>query len=493
MRLSKSFVLFLSFSFSGAALAQADTLCQGKFVETQLFSCQINKKTLSICKSNDLDKSKGYIQYRFGADFNKLDVEFPKDTQHPKDHFLVGTEDGNGTYGNLQWIRANRGDHSYVVYTDMINKGAEKSGVKVYKSNKLIADLKCNTPDDSLDIDSIKSSVPLDKINPDGVKVTSSTNSSSQKTVAAPVPAQVAQTPAITNSSVSNAAEKITGALGGFLGSVTKKVESTASVNQAQQQTTAAPAPAIKNDRSRMALAKKTNNACLPFHNSMFGKSGNDIKCAYECVSDNYEGFVRLALDAGDQSPKVVNLNDKSTIKSLETIYLMAHIGLKEEKSDSGVTCGNHLKEYVTYMLGETQVKKVVDNYDKEQAANKQKNDYAKSPAGQLESAYFAYAFVKSCHTARKGYALVYVNDVELNKANNAIKLREKQLLTQTPQLSAQKNALWEQNSIKAQKATQNLNAYNGNNLNNDMKFFCKSQMDELLSSVPTQAIKKDF
>ncbi len=380
----------------------------------------------------------------------------------------------------------------------MVNKGAEKSGVKVYKSNKLIADLKCNVPDDSLDVDSLKTVVPVDKINPDGVKVSSGTNPGQSTT--ASTPATVAQPSANNTPNATNAAEKLTGALSGFLGSVAKKVDNTVNVTKEQQQDTSSASqvqqkniPAVKNDRSRMAMAKKTHNACRPLDNQNTGRSRNRIDSAYSSVSDNFDGFTRLALDAGDQSPIVVNLNDKKNIRSLETIYLYAHIGLMEDKSNIGVTCGNHLKEYVTYMLNETHVKKVVDDYNKEQGENKQKNDYAKSPAGQLESAYFAYAFVKSCHATRKGYAIVYVNDIELNKATSAIKAKEKEILSKSPQLNAQKDSLWEQNSIKAQKATQNLNAYNGNNFNNDMKFFCKTQMDELISSVPTQPIKKDF
>lgn len=351
-------------------LVYSNSLCEGQAIEKEVFSCQIKKKTLSICKSTNLSKDKGYIQYRYGSDSKKLDIEFPKNTQHPKDHFLAGTQEGNGTFGNLQWIRGNRGDHSYVVYTDTVHQSNQKSGVKVYRNSKLIADLKCDDPDDSLDVDLLKTSIPIDTINPDGEKVV-----------------------------------------------ISEPLKSPMANNSATQLSTATTQP--KPSPIENQLADATKNLSGIFGSKKIAKENSDVT---------------------------------SKVDSAKPIIAPAT-----------------------------------------QNEQKQSQDGPKTPASQLEDAYFSYAFIQSCHATRKGYGVVYVNEVELNKATSIIKLKEKEILSKNPQLSAQKEVLWEKSSVKAQKATQNLNAYNGNNFNNDMKFFCKSQMDELISSMPTQPMKKDF
>jgi hypothetical protein len=49
----------------------------------------------------------------------------------------------------------------------------------------------------------------------------------------------------------------------------------------------------------------------------------------------------------------------------------------------------------------------------------------ARKPANRLLTGYKRYAFVKYCNEVRQGYALVYVNDIELARARTAVKAIE--------------------------------------------------------------------
>jgi hypothetical protein len=62
----------------------AGTLCQGK--EQTLFSCFHRGRLFSVCASPDLDKVKGYLQYRASRD-GKVEFEYPKEKVHPKGKF----------------------------------------------------------------------------------------------------------------------------------------------------------------------------------------------------------------------------------------------------------------------------------------------------------------------------------------------------------------------------------------------------------------------
>jgi hypothetical protein len=69
---------------------QMDSLCAKD--ERILFSCTIKgagkhpAKIASLCSSRDIDKERGYLQYRFGSP-DKVELEFPKDRQGTQQQF----------------------------------------------------------------------------------------------------------------------------------------------------------------------------------------------------------------------------------------------------------------------------------------------------------------------------------------------------------------------------------------------------------------------
>ena len=71
---------------SGSAAIQAPSLC--KKGETVVFSCALKSstKTVSLCSSDKLTKSEGYLQYRFGLP-GKIELEYPKDRSKPDQAF----------------------------------------------------------------------------------------------------------------------------------------------------------------------------------------------------------------------------------------------------------------------------------------------------------------------------------------------------------------------------------------------------------------------
>jgi len=71
---------------SRSAVVQTSSLC-GKG-EKVVFSCALKSstKTVSLCASDKLTKSEGYLQYRFGLP-GKIELEYPKDRSKPDQAF----------------------------------------------------------------------------------------------------------------------------------------------------------------------------------------------------------------------------------------------------------------------------------------------------------------------------------------------------------------------------------------------------------------------
>jgi len=69
---------------------QANSLCAKD--EHIIFSCAVKRtaklpaKIVSLCASRDLDKERGYLQYRFGLP-GKVELEFPKGRQSTQQQF----------------------------------------------------------------------------------------------------------------------------------------------------------------------------------------------------------------------------------------------------------------------------------------------------------------------------------------------------------------------------------------------------------------------
>lgn len=140
------FFIFPSLSIAG------NSLCTKK--ETTLFSCPVVNKTVSVCASNNLSSTKGYIQYRFGKKQN-IELQFPDKLEHPTKHFTQGAE--AYSLGGASYLRFNVSDYKYSVYSsggrsygkngeaDSV-RGWHDAGVIVEKYDKIISSLKCRLP-----------------------------------------------------------------------------------------------------------------------------------------------------------------------------------------------------------------------------------------------------------------------------------------------------------------------------------------------------------
>jgi restriction endonuclease Mrr len=63
----------------------------------------------------------------------------------------------------------------------------------------------------------------------------------------------------------------------------------------------------------------------------------------------------------------------------------------------------------------------------------------AKIPVNRLYWAYVSYSHVQLCHEARRGYAVTYVNDVELQRARTVAKAIEQRALAEDPKIDPDK------------------------------------------------------
>ena len=61
--------------------------------------------------------------------------------------------------------------------------------------------------------------------------------------------------------------------------------------------------------------------------------------------------------------------------------------------------------------------------------------DRSEQASNQLRTAYWRYLYVRACHNAREGYAVVWINDVELEKARAAVKRVEQKLTKDDPRI----------------------------------------------------------
>ena len=79
----------LSYGITASSFSQPfkpATLCEKN--EKVIFSCGMKKsaKILSLCSSKELDKQKGYVQYRFGLP-GKIELEYPADRKSTQSAF----------------------------------------------------------------------------------------------------------------------------------------------------------------------------------------------------------------------------------------------------------------------------------------------------------------------------------------------------------------------------------------------------------------------
>ena len=102
-----------------------------------------------------------------------------------------------------------------------------------------------------------------------------------------------------------------------------------------------------------------------------------------------------------------------------------------------------------------------------------------RKPANRLITAYKRYAYVKYCNEIRQGYVLVYVNDIELERARSAVKAIEDDSLREDETLDTK--ALW----------NTSLKQLDGTSVYRDQ---CQLQLNALLRQNPKgSTIEKDF
>ena len=147
---------FLSLALLGATAAQAQGLCNAS--EKSLFTCEIGKKTLSVCASKDLDNAKGVMQYRFGT-AEKMDLAYPEKLDHPSKHFTANRLYSSAESSLIMELGFKRGTISYTVYTEDI-RGKKGAGVTVNIKGK-DTDLKCRDVKGTAGFDSAVSELNL--------------------------------------------------------------------------------------------------------------------------------------------------------------------------------------------------------------------------------------------------------------------------------------------------------------------------------------------
>src|SRR5262245_37129413 len=91
--MKRPFLFFLAgLSVGSAAFAQSrtPTLCETE--EKTVLACRTGKKIVSVCASNDLSPSSGYLQYRFGVPQKPPELVYPVAREHPKTSFRYGSD-----------------------------------------------------------------------------------------------------------------------------------------------------------------------------------------------------------------------------------------------------------------------------------------------------------------------------------------------------------------------------------------------------------------
>lgn len=76
------------------------------------------------------------------------------------------------------------------------------------------------------------------------------------------------------------------------------------------------------------------------------------------------------------------------------------------------------------------------------------------TPPVRLYNAYRLYGYIQACHQEREGYAAVWINDVELARAEKAIKAIKAQAIADMPELGPTNDQVWEKSlqSLQGQR-----------------------------------------
>jgi hypothetical protein len=147
--------LLLAATASHAAEKDTGTLCA--VGERPIFSCPTGKKTISVCASPDLTATAGYLKYRFGRSQQRIELSYPADNAHPRQHFHFHSE--SFAKGSGEQLSFSIGAFAYIVFVERSVFNFNSSGVLIKSGDKLIARLTCDqerpTPDKLYELDGL--------------------------------------------------------------------------------------------------------------------------------------------------------------------------------------------------------------------------------------------------------------------------------------------------------------------------------------------------
>jgi hypothetical protein len=130
--------------------------------------------------------------------------------------------------------------------------------------------------------------------------------------------------------------------------------------------------------------------------------------------------------------------------KSTETVHFepyrdKAFLTAVENLSvDQALEC---FPEYQKALDAASEEKVAEDRQRQHQLALERAKQDAQQPSNALPIAYARYIFLKRCYEERIGYAMVYLNEIEFERARWAIKMIENLLVDREPELD--KDAAW--------------------------------------------------
>jgi hypothetical protein len=105
------------------------------------------------------------------------------------------------------------------------------------------------------------------------------------------------------------------------------------------------------------------------------------------------------------------------------------------------------------------------------------RNEWLSHPVNALSVAYGQYRIVTRCHEARDGYLVVYINDVEMERAKSAVTSIEAAMLKADPSIDTA--ATW--NKVVA------------NGIPTLQTYQCQDFYKTLLQGAPRVPVTKDF
>lgn len=125
-------------SFDEIELLGADSATHCTDDELTVFSCELkNKKTVSVCASNDVSARSGYLQYRFGK-IGKVELSVPpKKKSFPQELSLQHSKDDSASYNYMSF--SNGGNFIYELTSFRQFKSTNSEGQETPESSDTLA------------------------------------------------------------------------------------------------------------------------------------------------------------------------------------------------------------------------------------------------------------------------------------------------------------------------------------------------------------------